>query len=365
MTTPADLVLAALRDTALPASAEDWQQALDFAAAHHVLPSLLEFLSRHPPKLPDALRAHTQAGLRQQRLDAFWWTSELTSLLRAFASAAVPVIPLKGPALAERLYGAPHLRLCRDLDLLIRPDHRAQAEAVLTQLGFAPVEAADDYHQTWLRDQTPVELHRGVTIPGTFRFDLPGAWARAQQGTVAAQPTLQFAPPDELLYLCLHAARHRFERLSLVLDIAHALTRAGGTLTPALLTQSARAHLTGTLLVGVSLANRLRSRPPDPLTTPHTEAIATRLWHDLTTQEPIPFHTSDLYRFFVELEPTPWARFRRRAVHLRVASTRLIGEDYVFAARLGISNSTFVRLLRPIRLLLRYAIPKRSKAPNP
>jgi hypothetical protein len=368
---PSAAALAALRGEPLPILSEpEWSEALAYAAAHHILPSVLEALSQRTAEMPEAVRAKVVRELRQQRLDSFWWTSQLTSLLRAFTAATIPVIPLKGPALAERLYGTPHLRLCRDLDLLIRPEHRAQAEAALTQQGFAPVEAADDYHQTWLRGQTPVELHRGIAIPHTFRFDLAGAWARAGQGTVAGQPTLQFAPADELLYLCLHAARHRFERLSLVLDIDHALTRLGDALTPELLTpelltQAARADLTGPLLVGAALARRLRDTAPDPRITPRADQIAARLWADLTSGHPTPFHTADLYRFFVELEPTPWVRTRRRVRHLRIAATRLIGEDFVFAARFGITSSALVRILRPLRLVLRYALPRRSKAPDP
>ena len=43
----------------------------------------------------------------------------------------------------------------------------------------------------------------------------------------------------------------------------------------------------------------------------------------------------------------------RRMRHWRILATRVIGPDYAFAERFGLRRKWQVRLLRPLRLMLR------------
>ena len=64
-----------------------------------------------------------------------------TTLLR-FAEASVPVIVLKGAALATLVYPSPALRPMRDIDLLVHRRDLDRVEAVLHSLRDAPAGAA-------------------------------------------------------------------------------------------------------------------------------------------------------------------------------------------------------------------------------
>jgi hypothetical protein len=46
-------------------------------------------------------------------------TEELVRVLKFFAEAGIPAIPLKGPALAQALHGDSSLRTYVDLDILV------------------------------------------------------------------------------------------------------------------------------------------------------------------------------------------------------------------------------------------------------
>ena len=73
------------------------------------------------PGVPDPVRSELAKlfrinGIRNELLDR-----ELARILRLFADAGVPVMPLKGVALAESLYGDPALRVCSDINVLVPP----------------------------------------------------------------------------------------------------------------------------------------------------------------------------------------------------------------------------------------------------
>jgi hypothetical protein len=75
-----------------------------------------------------ALRHRRAAAARERSLDR---------LLQAFAAAGLPVILLKGAALAHLIYPSPALRAMADVDVLIEGSDTARALAVARDLGYA------------------------------------------------------------------------------------------------------------------------------------------------------------------------------------------------------------------------------------
>jgi len=307
---------------------------------------------------------------RRAQLSAFFWTETLKSSLGAFHRAELPVIALKGPCLAERLYGDAALRSCYDLDLLVRYADWARAGQLLTGLGFSPNSHADDYHQSWRRKGINLELHYNLENPLAFEFDVNDVWARAQLSRFHDVPVWLLASADELLYLCLHAVRHRFERLSLMLDLALAFRR---------LPDPAASHrewespvFDNILALGRMMAVRL-----DPEIDPQIKSnegpeipgapiaqisesernrlqrLAGLLWDELMLAPPPALDWAAQHRFYLELESPGWNRMRRRWRHQRILLTRLIDDDFEFAGRFRLHRNWQVRLLRPVRLLMK------------
>ena len=168
---------------------------------------------------------------------------ELRAWLTAFERAAIPVIPLKGPLLAEALYDDPGLRPFTDLDLLVRTRDVPRAVELLGTLGYRALEwerplAYELAHATAAcfvpagptTTSLPIDLHWGlVGFPAgaTPRaFDAEEVWTRAVTEERWGRPILQLCREDLLLYLALHlAVHHPLDGLPWQLDLALLIRR--------------------------------------------------------------------------------------------------------------------------------------------
>jgi hypothetical protein len=113
-------------------------------------------------------------------------------------------LPLKGAAVAERLYEHVTDRPMDDVDLLVLDDW-PRAVAVLREQGFEERERAD--HAWAFRDPVSgivLELHHSiVSCPGLFPVDADAFWARS---AASAADVRRSSPEDLLVQLSLHAA---------------------------------------------------------------------------------------------------------------------------------------------------------------
>jgi len=189
-------------------TAEESMRVLDLAAEENVLPWAASCLHAQADHVSPEVDARLRAIDREARISAFVWSETLRSTLAEFHKCGVPVISLKGPWLAQRLYGDTALRLYADLDLLVKRADFARSEELLSGLGFSADARRDDYARTWSRGGIMLELHDDVENPLAFDFGIEGAWDRAQLAEFEGVPARLLAPSDELRFLCLHGARH-------------------------------------------------------------------------------------------------------------------------------------------------------------
>jgi hypothetical protein len=334
----------------------EWEAVLALAEEEHVLPYAAARMRSRQGSLMPAISARLDQIERDAAIAAFYWSSELKGVLRAFGQREIRVVPLKGPFLADRLYGATALRVSRDLDLLVAKADLARADAVLTAIGFVPGDR-DDYHRPWYRETTTVELHYDVENPLAFDFDVGSALLGLHPAVFLGECCWQLAPDDELLFLCLHAARHRFERLSLIVDLQLAFEKlpviaSGWQPRPEV------AGLSSLLRLGLAMARRLQPDIAVSVTlsgsrkqAEYLEMLADRLWTRLLTESSEALDWRAVHSFFLEIESPGWPRLRRRRRHLQILLSRVIAPDYVFAAQFGLHRDWQVYMLRPLRLL--------------
>jgi hypothetical protein len=337
----------------------EWDATLALAREEYVLPWVAARLGLQRASLPPAISDRVSRIERDAAIAAFYWSSELQSILHAFDQSGVRVVTLKGPFLAERLYGGAGLRTCRDLDLLVSKTDLDDAESVLSAAGFVP-GMSEDYQRPWQRRTTTVELHYDVENPLAFNFFVEGALRNAQAAAFQGQPCWQLSPEDEVLFLCLHAVRHRFECLNLILDLQFAFEKLTGK-EKAWNPRPEIAGLDSLLTLGWMMARQLQPDlaaafhiPTSERQNRHLQELANRLWHGLLTETAEPLDWRGAHDFFLELEHPGWPRFRRRIRHLRILAGRVIEPDYEFAARFGLHRAWQVRMLRPVRLLEEY-----------
>lgn len=344
-----------------------WRSLLDVTREENVLPLAAHRLAGSSVRFTPEQSAELAPIQRKAHFSSFIWVETLRNVLAAFHAAGLAVIPLKGPVLAERLYGDPALRSYADLDLLVQIPDLAAAEQALTAIGFVPTASADDYHQPWARNSIHLELHHHVDHPLAFDFDLKQAWDRAEPSQYAEIPIQLFAPQDELAYLCLHAVRHRFDRLCLLVDLGFAFRKLS-------LQQSGEAASHSTTMRHVIALSWMMAAKLDPdipvlpqgFTTSNEytrlSQLADRVWQEHMNAPAAKLDWAAQHRFLLEIESPGRSRMVRRWRHLRILATRVIDADLEFAARLHLRRRWQAWLLRPIRLLTQAVRPKASTA---
>jgi hypothetical protein len=213
---------------------------------------------------PDA----TRAALRDADQEAFaFGLRQLDTARRVqdlLGERGVRCLPLKGSAVAERLYDSVAQRTMADVDLLVLDDW-PQAVRLLEKAGFADQEQAD--HARAFLDPVSgvlVELHRGVTSCGQlFPLDLEATWSRCRTGA----GLVKWVPSSEdlLVHLSLHAAFQHGLALRLVqwLDFRRLLEREPPE--PAVVAEIARsAHAQCAVALALQTAHGLVAAPLSP-----------------------------------------------------------------------------------------------------
>ena len=217
-----------------------WPRLVEQARLHGVSPLLARTLrTLGGCALPSESSAELELDARLNAARNALFVRALTGVLACFRDAGVPVIPLKGVALAESLYGDVTLRDCSDIDVLVPRDAVARAFRALLADGFEPVddsaiEQADIElllrssieHVFVLRSSAaPTLLDLHWDIAWRWRGDSAATddlWADARSQTLFGVEAYTLSPEWEILYLAIHAAHHRWRALKWLVDIHEA-----------------------------------------------------------------------------------------------------------------------------------------------
>jgi hypothetical protein len=220
---------------ATAAAVGDWDAIVRCAALHRAVGYVQQAAARYGVALPAPVESALRTSTVGVTLHLLRLNVELKRVTAALAAAGVPVIVLKGPAIAPGLYATPVLRPYDDLDLVVRPEDEAAAVAALRGSGFVEQRwAAQDLEQArmaqveeltkkerafWTADrQSLVELH-----VDTLRLFLraAGEAARWQRAVPAphAPGALMLCPEDQLVQLSVHGHRHGYSRLGWLKDL--------------------------------------------------------------------------------------------------------------------------------------------------
>jgi hypothetical protein len=221
----------------------DWKRILsaatDLGVAALVYSTLKGVAS--PELVPPAVIEQLSRLYYQQAALNGRFYADLRKILTACAQAAIPVVVLKGAAIAERTYGNIALRPMRDLDLLVRRKDLEATNHLLHELNYVhdesyrPAEWYRDQHHHLAPYRRPdghaaVEVHHHIVPPTVpVRIPVEDLWRRAQRASIASTPALVLAPTDVVLHFCLElSCVDRFVgRLRTLCDIAATIERHG------------------------------------------------------------------------------------------------------------------------------------------
>jgi hypothetical protein len=213
----------------------DWPGLLALAGDQGLLPLLTLKLSHaEPGAIPPDAQQTLKSSFREQTVFDLRMLAEMYRVLERFAVQGIAVMVTKGPALAHRCYGFSFARQYTDLDFVLRDADIFRATETLISLGYdakVPPSAiranrpAGEYAFTQLATKLLIELH----TEKTFRYypkqlSVSQLLSRRTSVRLGEQDVPVLSLEDELLLISIHGAKHFWERLLWIADVAALIT---------------------------------------------------------------------------------------------------------------------------------------------
>lgn len=183
-----------------------------------------------PPQIPPALLQSLRTARKTQTVSTLALSAELFRILDLLQNANLHPAVIKGPSLALRAHGDAASRHYGDIDLLLRHSQVAQASQILAAAGFlarvpdSALQAGKTPGQYFFRrpqSGAVIELHTERTLR-YFPRPLPIEDFFQRQTTLSLDgrqlPVL--SAEDEFVLISIHGAKHFWERLMWISDIA-------------------------------------------------------------------------------------------------------------------------------------------------
>lgn len=193
-----------------------WDPFVHHALTQGVAPLIYDSLPDDheivPPSVKDKLReAYYTSATRNALL-----YQGLEQIVYELHKANVPVILLKGAALAQRVYGNIALRPMGDIDLLVPTGMMPRIEDALAELGYLILHRADPLlrHATFTRTDRGVtlhlEVHQHIVSSPHYRAAIPEEWLwqRPIELSIGNVPGLMLSPEATTVHCCLHYLDH-------------------------------------------------------------------------------------------------------------------------------------------------------------
>jgi hypothetical protein len=214
----------------------EWPRLLQLAEEHGVLAHLSASLTdSNAAAVPQGIKQTLLESQRAQNFLTLRLTAELFRILEVLSAQNIPAIVVKGPVLAMRAFGDPAMRSYGDLDLLVRQRDIRRATETMTASGYeaavppgaiAAGKIPGQYLFSKPDSKLLVELHNDRTLR-YFPRPLPieDFFGRQTRVRLDAHEAPALAVEDELVLICIHGAKHFWERLSLIADVAGLVSR--------------------------------------------------------------------------------------------------------------------------------------------
>ncbi|MEB3100767.1 nucleotidyltransferase domain-containing protein [Ferviditalea candida] len=209
----------------------DWDLFLQLVIHHRVYPCIYTTLKNMEERqVPGRVLEALHHLYKRNAYEMLYLSGEMEQVSRLAANEQIRALFLKGPVLADYLYGDLSLRSSMDLDLLIQSCDLYKMERLLVQLGYEK----DDYIQSVLSDWkwrhhhiTFLHPKKGIKLEIHWRLN-PGPgkepsfhqfWERKALSPLTNHPVYMLGREDLFLFLITHGARHGWSRLRWLEDI--------------------------------------------------------------------------------------------------------------------------------------------------
>jgi hypothetical protein len=212
----------------------DFLKAINLASCHGLAPCLIQQLQQHEAAaLPESVVVELRRWLRAHTLRSMQLTAQLFQILGRLKGEGIRALAFKGPVLAQQLYDQPFRREFVDLDIMVPTEAVGQVIALLgadgfeAQFGLTSGQLAR-FQKNWCEmalynraTNILVEIHWRLFSPDySFSPAAETAWEATGQVFIAQRSITTLSIENQLLFACLHQAKHNWSRLGWVMDLA-------------------------------------------------------------------------------------------------------------------------------------------------
>lgn len=285
-----------------------WDRVLPLAQEHSVESLLcLAVQNAAPDEVPGEVHSSLMENFREMARFNLMLSAELARILALLEDSDIDVRALKGPVLAETLYGNVAMRSFSDLDLFLRPEDLLRTRKALETIGYSltstlhwpcdsacfrgrgfqlsfanPIGVSVDVHWRLLPACLPEPLYENHVWPGRSEVPVGGgsAWTLSREHT--------------LLFLCAHGAQHLWTRLGWICDVARMIQVETEMDWDYLFAQAAQTRTKRMLALGLTIAaDLLDGDIPAPAldwiaAERSTKQLAAIIWKRFLDRAPIP-----------------------------------------------------------------------------
>jgi len=212
----------------------DWDYLLRMVSRHRLMPLFYSNLNSICPELvPENLLNRLQGNFYENVHKNLLLTGELIKVLNLLESKGITGVPYKGSVLALMAYDNMVLRQFGDIDLFIHEEDVLEAKKLLLSHNFSLcfefnhindnfyLKTQREYKLINNKTRTIVEIHWNFHGP-FFYLPVEPDFLAENLKTVNINDfkISTFNPENLLLILCIHSAKHDWDRLGWICDIS-------------------------------------------------------------------------------------------------------------------------------------------------
>ncbi len=254
---------------------------INLAASHGVLPLVYKTIKKLSTDHSSLLTPHSSLEHLLNELKVHYqsiaqrnilMSSELIRIMNLLRENSIEALAFKGPALAQMAYGDITLRQYVDLDILVDESDAFNAGRLMSENGHTAVlplkilsnetclHAAKDF-SLMSKDGLHTELHWRL-FEKKYAISIMSCTTQKKcQAVTINGHTLQTLQNELLMvYLCLHGAKHAFERIEWICDIDRLIRNTEVNWDDAMSIAN-QSHAKRSFFLGLSLAQTLFHTP--------------------------------------------------------------------------------------------------------
>lgn len=206
----------------------DWDYIIKKSLADGILPFVYNRIKTNYDILPEETRNRLEKAYLKDTAYKTYLICEAGKVLNSLNNASIPVLALKGIALAETIYSGTVSRSMGDIDILVRKKDLDTAKEKLLKLGYNFHSTNQGNHITLIKKDNwniRLEVHWDIVNRinplqrYAFKINTDEIWENAAPITVAGEKTLGMYPEDLIIYLSCHLLRDYYASFKWFIDI--------------------------------------------------------------------------------------------------------------------------------------------------